>query len=432
MYRNFARALVLIPAGILVSLQSQAQNISRSFENMPYSRYGIGEEINGNNVTLRGMANASSAYSNPYAVNTDNPASYASIKYTTYEGGGEGRTRTIIASGTAGESTYKTGSATLSYINLGIPLGKNGGMAIGFRPMSRVSYALSDTFAAPQIGQAVNYYSGDGGINYFFVGGAGTYKGFSLGANVGYLFGTIRHTSNLKNIDTTYAYDSDFSKYTRVGSLYFKLGAQYEKALNERYSIRFGATASLQQKVNVTYDEYWMSYPSFSTDTSGYDTAYSVTDLKGKITMPLSYSIGVQLINNNSWSLGVDYRNTSWNQYSNNGAKDSLNKNAYRIALGGEFTPNASSIYNYWQRVTYRLGFYYGRDYVKVQNTDLNYYAVTVGLSLPFKRSADRIHAAMEIGRLGTKSEGVLQQNFMRFSLGITLNDRWFIPRKYD
>ncbi|HRO43709.1 MAG TPA: hypothetical protein PL009_12805, partial [Flavipsychrobacter sp.] len=86
----------LLPVGLLITgYSSFAQSSNR--ENAPYSRYGIGEVRNGNNTMLKGMGNISAAYANGYNVNTDNPASYASLRLVTYEAGAEGGTRTIIA-----------------------------------------------------------------------------------------------------------------------------------------------------------------------------------------------------------------------------------------------------------------------------------------------------------------------------------------------
>ena len=77
--KHFLLTLILLTTGFL----SFAQSSNR--ENAPYSRYGIGEQRNGLNTVLKGMGSISSAYANPFNVNTDNPASYASLKLTTYE-----------------------------------------------------------------------------------------------------------------------------------------------------------------------------------------------------------------------------------------------------------------------------------------------------------------------------------------------------------
>ena len=94
--------------------------------------------------------------------------------------------------------------------------------------------------------------------------------------------------------------------------------------------------------------------------------------------------------------------------------------------------PNPTSIHNYLAKVTYRLGFYYGTDFVSLQNTSLPVYGITFGGSLPFKRTTSRIHAAFDIGRLGTKTNGLIQETYVRFTLGVSFNDRWFKKRAYD
>ncbi len=40
---------------------------------------------------------------------------------------------------------------------------------------------------------------------------------------------------------------------------------------------------------------------------------------------------------------------------------------SYRFSVGGELTPNMNNIRNYWSRVTYRVGLYYGADYTETE-----------------------------------------------------------------
>ena len=429
MCHNYAKHL-LIPTGITISLFStfitaKAQNSNK--ENAPYSRYGLGEQRNPLNTVLKGMGNISAAYADGYNINTDNPASYATLKLVTYEAGAEGGIRTIITN----NQSFGSGSATLSYLTIGVPLGKHAGLAIGLRPNSRVYYWMNDSLILDGVGPAVKGYSGDGSTNYGFIGLAGTYGGFSLGANVGYLFGTIRNSLLLmKQYDTVNAYNSDFSTYTKIGGLYYKLGAQYEAKLNAKIGIRVGATAALSQTINVSRDIYRIAWRR-SGSINLYDTAYHENNVKGEVVLPLSFSGGVQVFEEEKWLAGLDFSAANWSQFRNFGLVDSTD-NSFRIGVGGAFTPNAASLYQYIQRVTYRLGFYYGKDFVRLRNTDINFYAVTVGASLPFKRAQDRLHLGFEIGRRGTESSGLVQENFYRFSLGISLNDKWFVKRRYD
>lgn len=419
--KHFLLTLTLLSTGIV----SFAQNSNK--ENAPYSRYGLGEQRNGANTVLKGMASISSAYANSFNVNTDNPASYASLKLTTYEAGAEGSMRNIQAGG----RSYGTGTATLSYLTVGIPIGKYAGVALGLRPYTRVFYRMNDSTELDGIGPAIRNYSGEGSTNYGFIGVAGTYGGFSIGANIGYLFGTIRNSSLIQKLyDTVNTYNADFSRYTKVGGLHYKLGIMYSTALTKTMNLRVGGTATLNQNVNAWRDEYAISFRNTGNGSVA-DTAIRLQEVKGKIALPLSYSFGAQLAGGDNWMVGVDYSAAQWSQYRSYDLADSVD-NAYKMAIGGEYTPNATSLYNYLQRVTYRIGFYYGKDYVKLRNTDINYYALTLGGSLPFKRSADRLHLGLELGKRGTQTNGLISENFFKFSIGISLNDRWFVKKTYD
>jgi hypothetical protein len=42
------------------------------------------------------------------------------------------------------------------------------------------------------------------------------------------------------------------------------------------------------------------------------------------------------------------------------------------------------------------------------------------------------VNFAVEWGQRGTTDRSLLLENYWNFKLGFTLNDRWFIKRKYD
>lgn len=407
---------------LLSSLSAIAQNSNK--ENSPYSRFGIGEMRNSNNVMLRGMASASVAYVGQFNVNTANPASYSSLKLTTYEAAGEANSRNIQTN----TDKYRTGMATLSYMHIGIPMGKYMGMALGLRPVSRVYYRMNDTTNIPDFGSAIKAYVGDGSLNQGFVGFGGKYKGISLGFNFGYIFGNIENVSSLMPLDASSnkVLGSDFITHTRIGGVYWDAGASYEYNIKEKLGMRVGATFATSQKLIGVKDQYWIGYRYES------DTAYRTVDLRDKIVMPMKYGIGVQLFSTGKWAAGADFTTANWSQYRNFGMTDSLASSAYKIAVGGEYTPDINETRKYLQRVTYRLGAYYGTDPVMLRGVQLDYYAVTAGMTLPFKKNTARMQTSIEIGRRGTTSNGLFRENFVKFGLGISLNDKWFIKRKYE
>jgi hypothetical protein len=394
----------------------------------PYSRFGIGSLSNGNNTVLRGMGDVTTAYENPYIVNTDNPASYSFLQLTTYEAGAQASTRSLV---TSSGFDYTTGTTTLAYIDIGIPIGKHGGMCLGLKPYTAAYYNLAgnDSAAGTTLGNA---FSGQGGLNYVYVGGAYNYKGFSLGFNLGYIFGTIRSSSEVLRLDSTATYDAEFSQYTQMGGLYWKGGAMYETKLNKNLTLRLGATLEITQDLYATRSEYWIGSFNFG-DTLIQDTAFTGAQTRNKIVLPTTYSLGVHLARADKWDVGVDYTSTQWSQYRGYTAADdsAIATKTYRVALGGEITPNADNIRNFWSRVTYRVGLYYGTNYVNL-GTPLVNYGVTVGGSLPFKRSFSHVHASLDVGRLGTTSNGLVQETYVQFTMGMSFNDKWFVKRKYD
>ncbi len=430
MRRTYARrAASSVSLCLLLGSAASAQVLSTR-ENDPYSRYGIGQPRTGTSVAQRGSGGVIAGVSNPYSINTENPASYAGIRLTTYEGAVEGSQRRLA---TAAQNTYTTGTATLAYLRLAFPVAKNVGLAIGLQPESRVYYSMQDSGSVAGLGKTLNEYSGFGGLNYAFLGVGGGYKGFRLGANFGYLFGNISNASSLQvlNFDSARAFGSEFTNYIKFGGIYYKLGAQYETALTTRLGLRIGATATLQQNIGATRDVFSVATRFPVGGGTIADTALNLPGDRGTYTLPMSYTGGVQLFGT-QWSVGADFSQTRWSDFRSFGNTDSLTATAYRLAVGGEYTPSNVTNAKYFQRVTYRLGFYTGLDPVRLRSTDLTYYAGTIGLSLPFKRTTDRVHTSFEIGRRGTNAGGLIKENFVRFSVGLSFNDRWFVKRRYD
>jgi hypothetical protein len=88
--------------------------------------------------------------------------------------------------------------------------------------------------------------------------------------------------------------------------------------------------------------------------------------------------------------------------------------------------------WNYFKLVRYRAGFRYHQTYLQLRETPVNEWAFSFGMSLPIRKSFSQIHLAAEYGQRGTISNSLIQENFLRLTLGFTLNDLWFVQRKYD
>ncbi|MDQ6815206.1 MAG: hypothetical protein M3040_15830, partial [Bacteroidota bacterium] len=111
--------------------------------------------------------------------------------------------------------------------------------------------------------------------------------------------------------------------------------------------------------------------------------------------------------------------------------------NSWFFKVGGQLTPNPLSIKSYWNRATYRAGFYFGQEALTADKNKLPVYAITFGAGLPVRkwRSYDNqytiINTTFELGSRGNKNNNITE-SFFRFSLGLNLSDVWFFKHKYE
>jgi hypothetical protein len=103
-----------------------------------------------------------------------------------------------------------------------------------------------------------------------------------------------------------------------------------------------------------------------------------------------------------------------------------------QISLGGEFTPSSSITSSYWQRVKYRLGFRYNQTYLDIRDNRINEFGISFGMGLPIPRSLSTFNFGLELGRKGTTADGLIQSNYFRITVGISVWERWFVKNKYN
>jgi hypothetical protein len=103
---------------------------------------------------------------------------------------------------------------------------------------------------------------------------------------------------------------------------------------------------------------------------------------------------------------------------------------SWRMALGGEITPDQFAAENYLKRVTYRAGVSMEQNPFLANGQPVKDIGINFGFSLPAGRSS--LDVAFKYGKRGNKSENILEENYLKIYFGITFNDQWFIKRKFD
>jgi hypothetical protein len=108
-----------------------------------------------------------------------------------------------------------------------------------------------------------------------------------------------------------------------------------------------------------------------------------------------------------------------------------------RASLGAQFIPDPRPNAIYLKRVHYRLGMRYMQTALELKNTPLNEYGLVVGFGFPVGRSFilqnfSMVNIGVEFGQRGTVTNGLIKENYLKASIGFTINDRWFQKPKFD
>jgi hypothetical protein len=449
--------------------------------NSPYSRYGIGDinnKINGQSFALGGstiaLQNDTTAM---FFINSSNPASYAGMRLTTAEiGVNYNRIRLLSA-----DTKKNLNNASFGYISFAFPFKKWWGGCLGLVPYSSVGYSIADEKTFDKIG-TVNYlYEGTGGISQVYFGNgikplyglpgmfvqSKKYKALkaennyakirkilnrkkslaslALGVNASYLFGSIENARS-SSFNNANSFNTRTTNTTRVGDIYLDYGIQYShlidsvkgRDLKENVKIIFGANFAAQTDVNAKIDSLSVNY---YTNGTGYeyikDTVEYVDGHKGTITFPLSFGVGLGFKKGDRWLVTGDFAMQNWSNFQ--AFNQNLGfKNSMRISAGAQYVPNSKAgLKQYFRRVNYRIGGHYSQTALELKNSQLTETALSIGLGFPVGRnyllqSFSMINIGVEIGQRGTITNGLIKEQFVKTTIGFTINDRWFVKPKVD
>ena len=401
----------------MVSFMAVAQQSTSS----PYSFYGIGEIRFKGTVENRLMGGLSFMPDSIH-VSIQNPASYSYLKLTTFTVGGS------FNSGTLRTFTEKekTQRSTLDYLAVAIPL-KKSGFSFGLIPYSAVGYRIRNTVV-----DTIQKFEGTGGVNKVFFGyGYQLKPNLSIGAEVNYNFGEIQ-TNSLKYINGI-QFGVLEENTTVLSGFNYKIGLLYQRKIEKfdfysglHYNYNSNLNTTTEQTISsVTYSEY-LSPLVVDQLSQNQSTA--------RLHMPNQISIGAGIGKTRNWMIGTEF---TWNQSSAMGNRfDNITvasfKNGYKYSLGGFWIPNYNAFSNYFQKITYRTGFRYENTGLVIQNQTIKDYAFTAGFGLPLGGTFSNLNIGVEYGQKGTVLSNLVRENYTNVVMSLSLNDKWFVKRKYD
>lgn len=430
--------LILLMAGIAMPAAADDNGI-----NSPFSRYGLGLLSPQGQGFNTGMAGLSYGMRDGRELNFKNPASYSALDSLSF----------LFDIGMSLQNgNYDSGKvasnvkdATFDYVSMGFRINRNLGMSLGVMPFSNIGYALSsvgDPFNAGSMGEVypTNSYSGSGGIHKLYGGvGYAPFKPLSIGFNVAYMWGMVEHfATNSYSDSETQSLNRVYS--TNIRSYSFDFGLQYVQHFNKKNALVLGFVYGLGH--DISSDSYFINQRLSSSTVLSGDTIVA----KGAWSMPHTFGAGLAWDYDDRLRVGVDYDWQKWSNAKmpvlteNEGQMDYVASTGeytdrQKITAGVEFVPNPEGLH--WRdRVRYRAGFSYSDSYTKVRGANgPKSYLATFGVSLPIINAHSNrsfINAALQFERVKPSVAGQITETYLRLSLGITFNERWFMKWKVE
>lgn len=420
---NVKRLLAAI-AIITTFIAATAQNGTMT----PYSRYAYG--MLGDHATgaQRAMGGVGYAMSSGRQINAMNPASYAAIDSLTFLFD-IGLDLTWLSQSELVNNTEvkdnKFGGG-LDYVMMQFPLGRYMGASIGLLPYSSVGYAFGS-----KIDNGIDSRQGSGSLNEFYVGIAGRpFKGFSVGANVSYLFGTI--------LNDTYGYltsggSSLFENQMQVRDYHLNFGIQYGVTVNRHDRLSLGLTYSPGKDLLGTAQTVVVVQDGTNQTT----TVEDHHSLRHNYSLPETWGAGISYNFNRRLTVEFDFTYQPWSKARYRGYEKTPTTFRFadrtKYALGMEYLPDVRG--GYFKRIRYRLGAYYNNDYLSILGKDytsnrLKEWAVTAGFGFPVPTFKTIISLGLEYKHRAAHPDPLIKENYFNVVIGVNFNELWFRQSK--
>ncbi|WP_034062362.1 membrane protein [Lacinutrix jangbogonensis] len=427
----------------LFAIQSYAQETTAS----PYSFYGIGSlKFKGTveNVSMGGL----SIYKDSIHINLRNPATYGGNNIELFNNEshpvkfaiGGGHTSTNLKTNS---SEDRVSSSTFDYFALSIPLGKLG-FGFGLLPYTAVGYRLETNNAA---GDLDTRFRGEGGLNKAFLSfGYQLTDEISFGVDANYDFGNIQNNTvefGYNSAGEPLQTQSRETNRSDLSGINFNFGVHYQKMITNKLELQSAITfqpssdinsANVRSFSNITINS--VSGAEFAVSTIEADLAAAGLD-QTTLVLPSKLAFGAGIGAPRKWFAGVEYTQENTSEFSN-ALYDNTGttfEDSSVLSLGGFFIPKYNSFSSYWKRVVYRGGLRFENTGLVVQNESIREFGISFGVGLPVGTNRNPFSNAnfgFEIGKRGTTKANLIQENFLKFKISLSLNDRWFQKRKFD
>ena len=411
--------------GAVVALMSFT-GVAIADNNTPYSMYGYGILGDRSTSMQRQMGGVGIAMQSGRQINVMNTASYASIDSLTFLWDMGANMNMRWSKDNTGKDHGFGGG--LDYVTMEFPLSKFMGMSIGMVPWTQVGYSFGDDI---KFGARQN--QGNGGITEAYAGVSGKIKGFSIGVNVSYNFGTIQNDVYSTPESST---QSLFEHIMQIRDWNIVAGLQYKQPINRYNSFTVGATYSPKKSF---HGNTWLTIQDLTSDSRPDTVAQS--KMGGKYYSPQTFGVGLSYTHEKVHKIIVeaDFSLQQWSDAPFSSLIDDAGQVVFegmkfndrkRFSVGGEYTHNVRG--SYFERMPWRLGAFYTDDYLKIGGNTMKEYGISLGTGFNAPGGKTMINFGLEWRHRQTSPKNLLSENYFNIMVGVNFNEVWFFKRKIN
>ena len=399
----------------------------------PYSRYGLGELNNAGFGQNTSLGNSGIAMRSSDHLNNMNPASYSGLDTLSFflEAGLKGYGQKLESS----VASQHFSDINFDYFAIGFPISGRAYTSIGLVPYSNTGYNIEYIEESENLGQQMSTAIGKGNISKVYLGlSIEPVKNLSLGTHISYLFGNLKNLNLIE--DSGDNLEDKYGKFSElhVNDMVFDFGLQYRYKLDQDHSFIFGAVFTPKTALhgdrtvlianNLTYID--KSNLGLQGDTISYTDNKLISNAL-ELPMSLGFGLTYEIKNKLIWT--ADYKFDKWSK-ANMSFFDA--SDSWKISSGVEFIPKDRDSKRYINRVRYRAGTYYTKDYISTNQNNIMDFGMSFGIGLPLKRTQSSMNFGVQFGERGTTTNNNLKEKYTRFTLNITLHEYWFVKQKFD
>ena len=391
----------------------------------PYSRFGLGDLKSQFSPVFNSLGGGGFAIIESKVINPFSPATYSSFESNSF----------LFSTGLnnelvnieSNEESQTLNNLSLSHITFGFPLTNKIGSSFGIIPYSSVGYSMQ---SRDENYNADMLYNGDGGISKVYAGGSlELHKNLSVGANASYLFGGLNRRKKLEFDDET-IFNSRSNSQINVKGLFYEVGAIFSKQLEgDKSSISIGFNTSNTPEIKAKRSNLVETF-EYSGEYEIVKDTFVNSVVKGDMILPRYTNFGLSYTRD-KWLFVFDYSTQNWSEYELLGESDSL-VNSKRISGGFQFTPDISSVNQFYKRCHYRLGIALNTTPLQINNTQLEDKSISFGLGIPIKKNRSTYDLSIIFGQRGTTTNNLLKENYVKIGLNMSFEGIWFVKQKYN